>query len=338
MKSLSNADVGRGSNQFCSIQENRSADNRYQEALREIPAPGYGCHPFLLSVANRGVSAKIRPEEIFEDIRLAIPCGSRKISDREITNAINKALADYSAGTFTPKPRPVPAVANGTAVLQKIISRGKYSDDADLWEASPIHILDELRHDAILLLSTLYRPEDLLYIGERDQAGIPGETIRTACEWISYYQNGGRVAPHILINPVTGTPAPKKSGDGETYRGDGNVTSYRYCLVEFDMLTREDQIRFWSAIKLPIVALIDTGGKSIHAWLDVKELAGVNTSAQWETEIKSRLFDRILTPLGVDSACSNSGRMSRLPGHFRDEKGNYQRLLWLSPEGRAICR
>jgi hypothetical protein len=107
-------------------------------------------------------------------------------------------------------------------------------------------------------------------------------------------------------------------------------------MAEFDTLSREDQIRFWSAVKLPIVALIDSGRRSIHAWIDVQKLATVETSDQWETEIKGRLYDRLLTPLGVDGACSNPARLSRLPGHYREEKQAWQRLLWLSPEGRSI--
>jgi hypothetical protein len=86
------------------------------------------------------------------------------------------------------------------------------------------------------------------------------------------------------------------------------------------------------------VALIDSAGKSIHAWLDVQKLAPVSTSEEWEKNIKNRLYDRLLTPLGVDGACSNPARLLRLPGHFREEKGKYQRLLWLSPEGRPICQ
>jgi hypothetical protein len=164
-----------------------------------------------------------------------------------------------------------------------------------------------------------------------------GNTIRTASEWITYYRGGGKTAPHILINPLTGIPTMKKTGDGETLRGDGNIASYRYCMVEFDGLNREHQIRFWSAVKLPIVALIDSGGKSLHAWLDVSKLATVTTSEQWQSEIKVRLYDRLLTPMGIDGACSNPARLSRLPGHYREEKSAWQKLLWLSREGRSVC-
>jgi hypothetical protein len=311
---------------------------RYQEALEQIPPPGCGCHTSLLSVANLGAIAEIPPQEMFEDIRQNIPEGSRRIPDREIQDAINKARAEYTGDIFIPRPRPVSIVKNGAEALKNIIKQSDINDEADLWECSPYRILNEPEEDPARLLNTCFNENEYVFIGERNQPGVIGDTIRTAVQWKDYFQNGGKTAPHIIINPLSGKPAPKETGDELTYRGNGNVASYRHCLVEFDNLSREEQIKFWTTIKLPIVALIDSGGKSIHAWLEVQELSPVVTSEQWQTDIKRRLYDRILAPLGVDMACANSARLSRLPGHFREEKGNYQRLLWLSPEGRPICQ
>lgn len=310
--------------------------SRYQEALLDIPSPGCGCHPSLLGVANSGVKAGLDSEQIFQDIRQNIPQGDRRVSDREIQDAISKALSDYKGKKFIPKARPRPIVNDGKTALQKIIEQGMISDEADLWEVSPIRLYGEPEKDPSLLLRIVFEPADLIWIGEIFKAGIDGDTIRKRDEWISYFENGGKTAPHIILNPLNGIPAPTKNGEGTTLRGDGNIKEYRYCLIEFDTLSREDQIRFWSAAKLPIVALIDSGGKSIHAWLKVSKLAQVSTSEQWATEIKGRLYDRILTPMGVDRACSNPARLSRLPGHYRGE-GQYQRLLWLSREGKTIC-
>ncbi len=310
--------------------------DRYHEALNNIPSPGAGCHASLLSVANYGSKAGIQPQKIHEDIRSHIPPGVRRVPDREILAAVSKALSDNNGKVFTSRPKPVPIVNNGKITLQQLINQGKISDDADLWESSPVRLLDDLQEDPIFLLENLYEPEELVWIGDRHQAGVIGDTIRTIGEWIAHFRNGAATAPHIIINPLTGTPVLKKAGGGQTLRGDGNVASYRYCLIEFDNLTREEQIRFWSAVKLPIVSLIDSGGKSIHAWLDVQKLAAVTTSEAWQSEIKYRLYDRILTPMGVDAACCNAARLSRLPGHYRAEKETYQRLLWLSPEGRPI--
>lgn len=310
---------------------------RYQDALNNIPPPGCGCHSFLLSVANLGIIAGMEQQTIFADIRKAIPGGSRHIPDREIADAINKAMIDHNGSAFTPKAKSAPVVQDGKATLQKIILQGKISDEADLWEASPLRLREEPKDDPALLLSALYYPTDLVWIGDRYDKGIIGQAIRTTEEWITYFRNGGKTEPHIILNPLTGTPAPKKTGEGETLRGDSNIKEHRFCLVEFDDLSRADQIRFWSAVRLPVVCLIDSGGKSIHAWVDVKKLAKVETSEQWDTEIKQNLYGRLLSPLGVDRACSNPARLSRLPGHNRVEKGNYQRILWLAGrEGRFI--
>ena len=311
---------------------------RYHDALTRIPPPGCGCHITLLTVANYGVLAGLSSEQIFSNIRQAIPTGTRRISDGEIFQAINKALGDHRGGTYTSRTRPAPVVQDGKAALQRIIDQGKISNEIDLWEASPIRLLDEPQGDPALFLETLYKPTDLVWIGDRYQSGIIGDTIKTTGELIGHFKNGGKTGPFIIINPLTGTSAPKKTGDGETLRGDGNVAVYRYCMAEFDNLSKESQIRFWSAVKLPIVALTDSGGRSIHAWIDVQKLAPVKTSVQWAAEIKGRLYDQILTPLGVDAACSNLARLSRLPGHYREEKGAWQRLLWLSAEGRPICQ
>lgn len=301
-----------------------------------MPKPGEGCHPALLGIATLGLKAGVPDKKIQEDIRNAIPIGIRRISNREIADAIRKAKTDRDGGTYTPEQQPEPIVHDGKATLQKLIAQGKISDEADLFELSPIRLWDEPKNDPALFLSTIFQADDLVWIGSQYDKGIPGRTIRSVAAWIDHFRSGGATAPFIIINPLSGKPAPTKSG-GISYRGDGNVKSYRHCLIEFDTLGREDQIRFWSAAKLHIRALIDTGGKSIHGWIDIQRQATVTTAEQWGKEIKIRYYEKILKPLTVDAACSNAARLSRLPGHFREEKKKYQRLLWLSPEGKPVC-
>jgi hypothetical protein len=210
--------------------------SRYEAALRKIPAPGGGCHPALLGCANLGVKAGLSPEQIFADIRAAIPEGKRRIYDREITDTVDKALSDHNGKTFTPRPRPTPVVQDGPTVLQKIINQGQIVNEVDLREASPIRLWDEPQNDPVLLLETIFKSDDLLFIGDRRHAGIIGDTIRTAHDWKNYFKNGGKTSPHIILNPLNGTAALTKTGDKQTFRGDNNVASYRYCLAEFDTL------------------------------------------------------------------------------------------------------
>ncbi len=120
------------------------------------------------------------------------------------------------------------------------------------------------------------------------------DTIRTAANWITFFRNGGKTTPHIILRPLTGATALKKTGEGKTLRSDGNIVPYRLCITDFDNILREAQVWFWSAARIPVVCLIDRGGKSIHAWFDVQKRATVETSAQWETEIKQNLYDRTI--------------------------------------------
>ena len=130
---------------------------------------------------------------------------------------------------------------------------------------------------------------------------------------------------------MTGNPAPGKADPAKlTYRGDNCIAAFRYCVVEFDGLPLEDQLRFWMGVNLPVAALITSGGKSVHGWLRVN----VPDAAAWEAQVRP-LYHTRLIPLGVDGACANPARLSRLPGHYREDKGARQRLLFLDPAAKG---
>jgi len=303
--------------------------DRYQDRLASIPPPGgNGCHPALLACANLGVLQGLDPAVIHADIRAHIPTGGRRVADKEIQDAINRALRDHDAGGSYQAPPP-PTVKNGEAVLKAITSKATIKDEYELWEASPIRFLDGPQHDPELFLSSMFKPTDLVFIGDRLEPGVVGQNIRTATVWVRFFQAGGTAGPFVLTNPLTGRPAPKKAGDGETYRGDGCIAEYKYALGEFDGLDLETQIKFWSAVDLPVKALVYSGNKSIHGWIDVRELAGVESADAWDRHVKGRLFRGLLEPVGVDPACKNSARLARLPGFYRTGKQAWQRILWM---------
>ena len=121
--------------------EHRDFGKLYTKRLQSIPAPGGGgCHTAILGVANLGILSGLNAETIFQDIRCSIPSGSRKVTDKEITDAINKALADHHGGSYTPRPRPTPVIKDGAAAFQQIINSAKIHDESDVWELSPIRI------------------------------------------------------------------------------------------------------------------------------------------------------------------------------------------------------
>jgi hypothetical protein len=316
-------------------EQAKRSQSKYHDALTSIPAPGSGCHVALLSVANIGIIAGVDPETLFDDIRANIPKGNRHIPNKEISDAVNKALSEHDRGVFVPKPRPDSLVKDNEAAWDIIRRLAPITTESDLIATSPVKLDGEPGNGGLLksFFYGMFKPDDLLFIGDRTEPGIMGKTIRMAIDWLNDLCNGEMAGPFIIINPLSGDDAPKKTGDGATKRGDGNVKNFRYCLVEFDGRTREDQISFWSWIivkGLPVVCLIDSGNKSIHGWLDVQRMASVKTLDDWATKIKTEFYDGILRGLGVDAACSNPARLSRLPGYFREDKGKFQRLLWLA--------
>ena len=304
-----------------------SAATCYADALRNLPPTGNGCHVALLSVANYGALAELPPAQVFQDLRASVH-GKRHVGDREIWDAIRKAFKTAKLGAaFTmPASRPQAAI-DPAKMLRGIITTGGGAGEADLHEASPIRLDWEPEQDPARLLALLYAPEDRLFIGTRHDAGA--EHVRTAADWRKRFEAGAAVPEHVIPNPLTGEQGKTKD-DKPSFRADSCVNNFRFAVLEFDTMPRATQCEFWSgalAFNWPIAALIDSGNKSIHCWLAVNAA----DAADWEKQVECELFARILVPLGVDRACRNEARLSRMPGHFRAEKKRRQRILYLNP-------
>jgi hypothetical protein len=243
---------------------------------------------------------------------------------KEITDTVRRA---FSLSVIdSPKPR---EKIDGDRLFKKLVDLGKDIGEADIWEASPIRLGESPETDHVLLLETLYRGDEFLFIGQHDHLAKVGVNLRQAHEWAGLFrQTPGIASQFIIPNPLSGEPDANGS-----LRSDACVEQFRFAVIEFDQRSRAEQLAFFAAVHLPFHALIDTGGKSIHGWIEIDH---VNTEKQWTKEVEWRLFGKYLIPLGADPACRNEARLSRLPGAFRREKQATQKLLWLSPTGRRI--
>ena len=307
---------------------------KYDNALKNLPpSGGGGCHTALLGAANYGAYAGVDPQQIHDDIRQHVH-GKRRVPDREIKAVIERAMKDRGQviqyDFKARKPIEKKPAFDGDKIRNKIIALGAGHGEADIWEASPVNIDWQPEEDPLYLLKYLYQPDDLLFIGERYSPGIMNKTIRTSLSWVEHFQIGGQTSPHIIPNPLSGQEAATQCGKS-SFRADACVKSFRYAVVEFDNLSRKDQLAFWWAVNLPVAALIDSGNKSLHGWIRID---GVNDADAWTQKVEANLFRKLLIPLGVDGACRNEARLSRLPGHSRD--GKMQKLLYLAPSGRRI--
>lgn len=95
---------------------------------------------------------------------------------------------------------------------------------------------------------------------------------------------------------------------------DAQVACYRHVLVEFDRLKKQEQVAIFHQSNLPITALIDSGGKSVHAWVRVDAV----DKAQWE-ERRNAVYE-FLADHEPDPQNKNPSRWSRLGGVTRGDK------------------
>lgn len=97
------------------------------------------------------------------------------------------------------------------------------------------------------------------------------------------------------------------------------VADYRYALVESDSIPVAQQNGIMHDLKLPIAALVFTGGKSLHAIVRVE--AGSFKEYRERVEFLYKICDK--NGLHVDRNCRNPSRLSRMPGVMRNGKKQF---------------
>lgn len=183
-------------------------------------------------------------------------------------------------------------------------------------------------NDLITYLETVFESSDLVgyvtesYYNEKADKHLPkaGAWDRTAGMLIELLQKckgdigsvigdcKKEVGAWIRFNPLDGKGCTNK-----------NVTNHRFCLIESDVLPIPRQYVLMKELELPIVALVHSGKKSLHAIVKV--------DADSEDEYRKRvdfLWEVCQkNGLELDTQNRNSSRLSRLPGVMRDGKKQF---------------
>jgi hypothetical protein len=181
------------------------------------------------------------------------------------------------------------------------------TDPADLFEQSPCRLLEGPNNDWRLLLS-LFPSTDTVWIGNVSDSG-PGHerNFRTVADW-----QKGAEAPGAFT-------CPSAFKLGAYSRSKENIVARRYLVVESDLLTKPEicAVFAWLHQFLPLRAVVDTAGKSLHGWFDFPK------NPEIERELKI-----ILPALGCDPAMFKPSQPCRLPGARRGDK--CQALIYLN--------
>ena len=295
-----------------------------------VKSPGNGCHGSLMSAANICIKKGLSPDESFQAIRASIPAGARKVPDREIWDAVNKAARECHSTAFTAstrKPFVLPAAPkpkiDGQKLLAAIQARGDGATESDLLQLSPCTIPEPPEQHWLVLFAKHYQPDDILFCGGQYDA-----SVYTASHYAERFSRNGCMRPFIIPNTFTGERHPKADGT-LSFRCDAAVKNYRFTVVEHDTMPEAQQLAFWfTAIRerlLDVACLIHSGGKSIHGWVR----ADAADAADYKAKV-AKLWT-YLEPMGFDTQTKNPARLSRLAGHYRKDKCKWQRLLYLAP-------
>jgi hypothetical protein len=196
-------------------------------------------------------------------------------------------------------------------------------EPADIWEESPVRLLDDPKDDWRLLLA-LFHEDDVVWIGDKTSScnddadehrkAVCRQFFRPAKDWLLCES-----APGNFTCPSTFIP-------GTYSRSNKNVVARKFLVIESDSLSKTDMLSViqWCRTFMRLRAIVDTAGKSLHGWFD---------AVPPEIEAKLRV---ILPNLGkppeseentLDPALFKIAQPCRLPGALRD--GKYQNLYYL---------
>jgi hypothetical protein len=314
---------------------------RTREEIQNPAQPGER-HEQAVKIAVSLLGQKLSADAVAAQLRSMY---DEDFSDHEIIK-----IVEWAGG------KPLQPCARGVVAVRRDIQRpvtpdqakrnaekflaGWHCTNAELCRVSPWHPCTDWRRDSGQLMAALYGPDDLInvvtnFVLEQTKNGsqkaCPHGAGITASrdEWLKHLRSSqaprSDAGAWVRFNPVR-----KKYGSGDSgAQTDADVAAYRFLLIESDHLPIGMQISLWARLPMPVAALVDTGGRSVHAWLKIDSA----NEAEYRETVAD--FYRGLAQFGICRANKNPSRLSRLPGVKRKIAGAgacEQRLLYLNPE------
>ena len=244
--------------------------------------------------------------------------------NRALRSAIGKAKwqVEHGGGAAAPKRRRLTTAERAKIERQRYLENLRRKAATALpglvrrWSWPPAAMMEESpvclgpigEHWRMLL--ALFQADDVVWIGDRRDSGKLRHRrfFRRSSEWLR--------DPFCPTGPLI---AASSFQPGAAQRSRDQVATSQYLVVESDTLGLEEiggVYRFLrDAERLPLHAIIDTAGRSMHAWF--------RRPADTE-RLEELLF--VLPALGCDPGPLREPCMSRLPGAWRGTR--QQRLVY----------
>jgi KaiC/GvpD/RAD55 family RecA-like ATPase len=303
-------------------------------------------HKAKLDIAMPLLGNGIPPSEVFAALRQKFP----EASDNEINDVIQWCSSKSPSPSVPQKTfqRPFirPQFQNPPETKRTPLEHAKWwlSDQSltiDQFKLLSPMLVPEIRKYALTFaLEMLYEGFENInivcaYIEENGKAKPHGPgRILSRDKWLEYLD--AKDVPESKAGAwVRPNPCADKGTGAAGSVTDSDITAWKFLLIESDVLPIETQLALFSKLKLPIAAVIMSGGISAHAWVKV------DAKSADEFKESARRILAALQPFGIDQANKNASRLSRLPSARRvigASGTGLQELLWLNPVKPAVTQ
>ena len=199
-------------------------------------------------------------------------------------------------------------IGNAKKMLRRIMEQRWHP--ADMFEDSPYRLLEDSTHDWRRLLA-LFEEDDVVWIGDVTDSGDPSHASHFRKRKVWEREEN---CPGAFTCPTTFTK-------GSYRRSKSNVERLKYLVVESDELEKDEigAVFRWLNKFLPLYAVVDTAGKSLHGWFEYPPTRTIPVLKQ------------TLVELGCDGKMFTQSQPCRLPSAKRGKL--FQSLLFYAPDG-----
>lgn len=274
--------------------------------LAENPAKGHGHRWFYKAALH--LRHYHDQEQVFAFLRsCADSWGDRVIPDAEIRKAVSKAFSCTGEERDCVLSFDWP-MADMDAI-HKVVENTR-----------PLPISPDTGATTARTLAALFGPDELVCAGLSNSSGAVG----TRDEVIAYHKGPGELQ-FVVPSPMSTRSAVNQEGK-PSFRCLANTGRRRFIIVENDCGTKEEQARILAHLdtatpQIRLSMVVDSGGKSLHGWFDVRHLEEPIVMAWFAYAVH----------LGADAHTWTRCQWVRMPGgtRRRDLTTAPQPVVWL---------
>lgn len=279
------------------------------DILSAVPSRGQGLNVWLLRAAIALRRCERTPHEI--QATLETLTAGEPVKPGEIVRAVARS-ANYLSDGQTPTPQRKWGTMN-EQLRQKIIDQSGGFGAVELWEKSPYRLVDD-GPCADECIDLLFPGNPLLCCA----ATLPTAHTAPRESW------RGKLDEMQFIVPSAMSELTGRTQEGrESPRCSENTGPRQYMVVEQDVGSTDEQaaVLWHMAQNAPMVLVVMSGNKSLHAWFACRGVA----------EPKVRAFFNYAVMLGADPMTWTRCQLVRMPEGRRDN-GRRQAVIFVNTE------